>query len=340
MSLLLLTSPGPASLMLTLRMVQKKHLELAKDENDLVEQQRASTQLGRTYHEIFLKSDDDHDSVRNARKYFKLSLDLAKTLKKNLQSSKHSFVKEYIDAYNNIGMLEVDLDNLEEAEKILSKGLDICDEEEVSEDDDGRSRLHHNLGNVYTELRKWNKAREHIEKDITICHRIGHSQGEAKGYINLGELHYRIQKYDEAMKCYEWALKLAKSMEDEDALISQANQNIEIVKEACKVMDEIKIGEQSLKKLAREMEIARGTEGERKCLLQQNSLLDRLIEKSSAIFAWIKVRVSLHAFLLLFQLPVNLLAYFHDLFSSSHIMLPYLFLSWQNIWIFCLTSLC
>ncbi|KAF3650623.1 putative 40S ribosomal protein S18-like [Capsicum annuum] len=265
---------------------QKKHLELAKDENDLVEQQRASTQLGRTYHEIFLKSEDDHDSVRNARKYFKLSLNLAKTLKKNLQSSKQSFVKEYIDAYNNIGMLEVDLDNLEEAEKILSRGLDICDEEEVSVDDDGRSRLHHNLGNVYTELRKWNKARQHIEKDITICHRIGHCQGEAKGYINLGELHYRIQRYDEAVKCYEWALKLAKSMEDEDALISQANQNIEIVKEACKVMDEIKLGEQSLKKLAREMEIARGTEGERKCLLQQNSALDHLIEKSSAIFAW------------------------------------------------------
>ncbi|CAN4114152.1 unnamed protein product [Withania somnifera] len=270
---------------------QKKHLELAKDENDLVEQQRASTQLGRTYHEIFLKSEDDHDSVRNARKYFKLSLDLAKTLKKNLQSSKHSFVKEYIDAYNNIGMLEVDLDNLEEAGKILIKGLDICDEEEVSEDDDGRSRLHHNLGNVYTELRNWNKAREHIEKDITICHKIGHCQGEAKGYINLGELHYRVQKYDEAIKCYEWALKLAKSLEDEDALINQANQNIEIVKEAHKVMDEIKIGEQNLKKLAREMEIARGTEGERKCLMQQNSALDRLIEKSSAIFAWLKHRI-------------------------------------------------
>nr|XP_016454753.1 PREDICTED: protein TONSOKU-like isoform X1 [Nicotiana tabacum] len=267
---------------------QKKHLELAKDENDLIEQQRASTQLGRTYHEIFLKSEDDHDSVRNARKYFKLALALAKTLKKNLRSSKHSFVKEYIDAYNNIGMLEVDLDNLEEAEKVLSEGLEICDEEEVGEDDDGRSRLHHNLGNVYTELRKWNKAREHFEKDILICHRIGHCQGEAKGYINLGELHYRVQKYDEAMKCYEWALRLAKSMEDEDALISQANQNIEIVKEACQVMDEIKKEEQNLKKLAREMEIARGTEGERKCLLQQNLSLDHLIEKSSAIFAWLK----------------------------------------------------
>ncbi|KAH1114448.1 hypothetical protein J1N35_007826 [Gossypium stocksii] len=90
-------------------------------------------------------------------------------------------------------MLEVDLDNLDEALKFHAKGLEICDEEEVVEDDDGRSRLHHNLGNVYMELRRWGKAREHIEKDIMICKRIGHCQGEGKGYINLGELHYRVQ---------------------------------------------------------------------------------------------------------------------------------------------------
>ncbi|KAG0494416.1 hypothetical protein HPP92_005410 [Vanilla planifolia] len=88
----------------------------------------------------------------------------------------------------------MDLDNLEEAEKTLLEGLKICDEEEVNVDDDGRSRLHHNLGSVYLELREWSKAREHIEKDVIICKRIGHAQGEAKGFINLGELHYRVQK--------------------------------------------------------------------------------------------------------------------------------------------------
>ncbi|KAL7230356.1 hypothetical protein ACSBR2_008781 [Camellia fascicularis] len=269
---------------------QKKHLELAKDSNDLIEQQRACTQLGRTYHEMFLRSEDDHYSVRNAKKYFKSAMNLAQSLKDNPPIGKPSFLKEYIDAHNNIGMLEMDLDNLEQAQMILIKGLQICDEEEVIEDDDGRSRLHHNLGKVYMELRKWDKAREHIEKDIIICKRIGHCQGEAKGYINLGELHYRVQKCEDAILCYEKALKLAKSMEDEDALADQIGQNIETVREAMKVMDELKKEEQNLKKLMRNIPMVRGTANERKCLLQQNASLDHLIEKSSIIFAWLKHR--------------------------------------------------
>uniref|UniRef100_A0A6N2LC22 Protein TONSOKU n=1 Tax=Salix viminalis TaxID=40686 RepID=A0A6N2LC22_SALVM len=268
---------------------QKKHLDLAKDANDLVEQQRAGTQLGRTYHEMFLKSDNDHSSIRNAKKYFKSAMKLAQTLKKNPHTNKSSFLKEYIDAHNNIGMIEMDLDNLEEAKKILTRGLEICDEEEVNADNDCRSRLHHNLGNVYMELKVWDKAQEHIKKDIRICNRIGHCQGEAKGYINLGELHYRAQKYEEANLCYQKALDLAKSMEDEDALVKEIDHNIGTVKEAMKVMDEMKKEEQNLKKLTRSIVTARGTHHERKCLLQQNASLDSLIEKSSIILAWSKV---------------------------------------------------
>ncbi|KAL6286684.1 hypothetical protein ACE6H2_011074 [Prunus campanulata] len=268
---------------------QKKHLELAEDANNLIEQQRANTQLGRTYHEMFLRSDDDHYSVQNAKKYFKSAMKLAQIIKENPPTKNCSFLKEYIDAHNNIGMLEFDLDNPEEARKILTRGLKICDEEEVMADDDGRSRLHHNLGNVYMELRMWDNAREHIEKDIMICKRIGHCQGEAKGYINLGELHYRIQKYEEALLCYQKARELAKSMEDEDALLRQIDQNIEIVNEAIKVMDGLKKEEQNLKKLTRDMAITRGTPRERKCLLQQNASLDCLIEKSRTIFAWLKL---------------------------------------------------
>ncbi|GMH06680.1 hypothetical protein Nepgr_008520 [Nepenthes gracilis] len=267
---------------------QKEHLRLAKQANDIVEQQRASTQLGRSYHEIFMKYENDHSALHNAKKHFKSAMDLAKILKENPPSNRSSFLKEYIDAHNNIGMLEMDLDNLKEAEKILTKGLQICEEEEVKEDDDGRSRLHHNLGFVYTKLRMWDKAHEHIKKDIVICKKIGHCQGEAKGYINLGELHYSILKYKEAILSYQKALDLAKSMEDEDVLVDQINQNIHIVKEAIEVMNEIKKEEQNLKKLSRSLATARGTSNERKCLLQQMSSLDSLIEKSSMICAWSK----------------------------------------------------
>lgn len=271
--------------------MQKKHLELAKDAEDLLEEQRACTQLGRTYYELFQRSEHDHNSIRNAKKYFKLALDLAMNLKENPRNNKSSFLKEYIDAYNNKGMLEMDLDNLHQAEKTLRRGLEICNEEEINEYDDGRSRLHHNLGNVYMELRNWDEARKNIKKDIMICNRIGHLQGEAKGYINLGEVHYRTQKYEEARSSYEKALALAKSMEDEDGLVRQINQNIGTVKEAVKVMKEIKREEQNLKKLKREIANAKGTSHERKCLLQHYASLGCLVDKATMISAWEKVAI-------------------------------------------------
>ncbi|KAF1867268.1 hypothetical protein Lal_00049697 [Lupinus albus] len=267
---------------------QKKHLYLARDANDLVEQQRANTQLGRTYYELFSRSEHDHHSVRNAKKYFKWAMELAVTLKENPPNNKSSFLKEYIDAHNNIGMLEMELDNLDEAKKMLTRGLQICEEEEINELDDGRSRLHHNLGNVYMELRIWDHAKKHIGKDIRICNWNGHRQGEAKGYINLGEVHYRTQKYEDAKSSYERALALAKSLEDEDGLVRQIERNIGIVIEAVKVMGEIKKEEQNLKKLRRHAANARGTTHERKCLLLMNKSLDGLIDKSMTIFAWEK----------------------------------------------------
>jgi FtsZ-binding cell division protein ZapB len=84
---------------------------------------------------------------------------------------------------------------------------------------------------------------------------------------------------------------LAKSLEDEDALVRQINQNIETVKLAVEVMDEIKREEQKLKKLKRDIVSARGTLNERKCLLLQNGSLEILVEKARMISAWEKVSI-------------------------------------------------
>ncbi|CAM0943633.1 unnamed protein product [Alopecurus aequalis] len=267
---------------------QKKHLQLAKESDNLVEQQRATTQLGRTYHEILLKSENDHSAIRNAKKYFKSSMKLVTDLRENPSSDKSLYLKELIDAHNNMGMLLMDLENFEEAEKLLLQGLEICDEEEVNQYDDARTRLHHNLGNVYTKLRIWKKARIHIEKDIDICRKIRHLQGEAKGFINLGELHYQVQKYVDAKLCYNKALSIIKDLEDEDALVEQINQNIDTVMNAAEVLEEIKKDEQKLKKLVRDTSSAHGTSKERKLLHEQHACLDNLIEKAGIISAWQK----------------------------------------------------
>lgn len=238
---------------------------------------------------MFGRSENNHSALHNAKKYFKSAMSLAQTLMENPPNTKSSFLKEYIDAHNNVGMLEMDLDNLEEAEKILTRGLQICDEEEVNQNDDARSRLHHNLGFVYTQLRVWHKAREHIKTDIMICKHIGHLQGEAKGYNNLGELYVQVQKFQEANSSYQKALELAKSLEDEYALANQIEQNIRVVEEYVKVTEEMKREEQHLKKLKRNMASAKGTSKERKYLRQQMASLDRLIEKTIVVSAWSKV---------------------------------------------------
>lgn len=269
-------------------------MELAKDVNDLVEQQRANTQLGRTYYDMLLLDKDDQHLVRSAKKYFKFAMELARILKENPPSNSYSFLTEYIDSHNNMGMLEMELENYEEAEKFLSRGLQICEDEEVKEDDATRSRLHHNLGVVFLELRMWDKAKRHMVKDIGICRRIGHCLGEAKGLINYGVLCYKTQKYDDALKSYRIARNLAKQLEDEDSLVNEIDLNIESAKEAMNVMDEIKKDEQILKKLTRDLTNARGTPRERKCLKQQQTSVDGLIEKATSIHFWLKVRSTPH----------------------------------------------
>jgi hypothetical protein len=53
------------------------------------------TQIGRTYHEILLCSESDHNAIRNAKKYFKLSMKLAKDYKRgNPQLEKSSYLKD------------------------------------------------------------------------------------------------------------------------------------------------------------------------------------------------------------------------------------------------------
>ena len=80
-----------------------------------------------------------------------------------------------------------------------------------------------------------------------------------------------------------------KSLEDEDALVWQIDENIKTADKAVKVMDELEKEEQNFKKFKKYLAAARASAHEHKHLLQQNASVDRLPEKSSMIFAWEKV---------------------------------------------------
>ncbi|KAH7429280.1 hypothetical protein KP509_09G039700 [Ceratopteris richardii] len=265
---------------------QKKHFQLAEETDNLVEQQRASTQLGRTYLEMY-EQKDEFSALENAKEFFKLSMEIARTLKENPPSrDSPSFVKELVDAYNNMGLLMTVIEDHRQAVSYFEQGLQLCDEEELRENDDARSRLHHNLGRIYTEKRDWEKAKYHTQTDISICQKIPHPQGEAKGFINLGEMHFKRQRYEDATRCFERALHIAQSLEDEDDLVLTAQKNLNVVKEAEEKLLKLAVGEQQLKRLQRKRLMETNVRSNHRN--EEYKLLIELISLAEYLQAWEK----------------------------------------------------
>ncbi|KAI5077372.1 hypothetical protein GOP47_0007196 [Adiantum capillus-veneris] len=265
---------------------QKRHFQLAEETDNLVEQQRASTQLGRTYLEMY-EQKDEFSALENAKQFFKISMEIARTLKENPPSrDSPSFVKELVDAYNNMGLLMMVIDDHKQAISYFEQGLRICNDEELREDDDARSRLHHNLGRIYCERRDWEKSKHHTQTDISICQRLPHPQGEAKGFINLGEMHFKRQRYEEATRCFERALTVAQSLEDEDELVSTAQRNLDVVAEAEEKLLQLTVGEQQLKKLQRKRLVETKVRASHRT--EEYKLLIELIGLAEYLQAWEK----------------------------------------------------
>ncbi|KAL3680655.1 hypothetical protein R1sor_023611 [Riccia sorocarpa] len=265
---------------------QIRHFKLAEEAVDEPEQQRASTQLGRTYLEIF-ESKNTTSAVQDASRYFGISLELAKKLKANPPpNSPTGFVKELVDAYNNLGLLRVAVDDYIEAEKYYNQGLKICDDEELNENDDARSRLHHNLGQLYCELRQWEKARYHTDMDIAICQRIPHAQGEAKGLVNQGILHLKSLEFEKARMSFKRALVIAQSLQDETQLCLDIKANLDVLDEAEEKTKQIALLMQHQKKLRRGIENAPNVLASRTMMKQEMKLLFDILTEAYAIKSW------------------------------------------------------
>lgn len=264
---------------------QGKHMELAVDASDLVEQQRAYTQLGRSHMDLF-ELKDDLLALPKAREYFGKAMDLAKKLKANPVPGSSNFVVELVDAHNNLGTLKMITDEPAEAQKLLNRGLKICNEEEVGEYHAARTRLHHNLGRLYAENRKWNKAMLHILKDIEICRILPHPQGEVKGLINLGDIHFKQRQYEDSINCYNLALGIVRKLQDEDMLMKTVETNKGVVEAA---IPKLEIFNEHLAKhedMRSQVNAARGTASERNLCLQEFKFLKEIIAEAYELQYW------------------------------------------------------
>lgn len=263
-------------------------MELAVDANNLVEQQRAYTQLGRTYMDMF-ELKEDVRALPKAKDYLSKAMDLADKLKANPVPGSSNFVVELVDAYNNLGTLKMITDEPLEARRLLMRGLRICDEEEVGQHDATRTRVHHNLGRLYAEKRQWSQAMVHIMKDIEICRALPHAQGEVKGLVNLGDIHFKQRQYEDAMKCYNLALGIVRKLQDEDMLMKTVETNKAVVEAAIPRLAAFNEHLAKHKEMQRQVEAARGTASERNLCLQEYKFLKELIGKAYELQYWEEV---------------------------------------------------
>eukprot|EP00850_Spirogloea_muscicola_P007573 SM000038S14386 [mRNA] locus=s38:783734:788110:+ [translate_table: standard] len=260
----------------------EEHYHTALELEDKLEQQRAATELGNFYLELYLGDDGGNsEELLKAKRFLKISFDLAVATRR--ETGQHW--KELVDAYANLGNLRVAMDDLNGARTCFQKGLQVCDSEEVA-DDESRSRIHHQLGLLYTRERKRDKALHHIREDIRICNKLNLREEEAKGYISVGDLHFKFQEYDSAIQSFRRAEEIVRQLQDEEKLLQQALENLHAAEEARKEMQELQKLENELKRVVREAAPHIGTLQERSRELKQLKLLSELLTRSEALCAW------------------------------------------------------
>ncbi|GJP49630.1 hypothetical protein CLOM_g8816, partial [Closterium sp. NIES-68] len=269
----------------------ERHYELAKEMQDAVEQQRSSTQLGRAYFESFSRGDPavaggggggaaieaaleqqaaSMRALMSARKYLQRSLQLA---------------EELADAYNNVGLLFEETESLEEAVNCFSRGLEVCDDEEIGSVDETRTRLHNSLGRVFTRSCQWERARQHIDMDVKICERLNNAVGCAKAWINKGDFSFKMEEYDEAQRAFERAREIARQMEDEASLVAQCEGNLEAVHGAKRQRERCEQLWAQHRKTQRLLERARSSEERQKLFAEGRGILKDLMDIAEGALA-------------------------------------------------------
>ncbi|KAG0561292.1 hypothetical protein KC19_9G052400 [Ceratodon purpureus] len=264
---------------------QERHLELAVEADDLVEQQRSLTQLGRTYLDLY-EMKDDIMALPKAKDALNRAMELVKKLKANPPPGSSNFVVELVDAYNNLALLKMVTDEPLEAKRLLQLGLKICDDEEIGQNDAARTRVHHNLGRLYSERRQFLYALNHVLEDIRICRALPHPQGEAKGLINLGDIYFKRREYEQAMECYKGAHDIVRKLQDEDMLLKNVELNKEIVQAAIPKLAVLNERLAKHKELQAQVDAAHGTASERSLCLQEYKFVKELIGQAFELQFW------------------------------------------------------
>ena len=81
-------------------------------------------------------------------------------------------------------------------------------------DRNGEASCYGSLGNVYTSVGEYDKAREHFQKSLVIMKEIGDRNGEACCYTSLGNVYASVGEYDKAREHFQKSLVIMKEIGD------------------------------------------------------------------------------------------------------------------------------
>lgn len=111
---------------------------------------------------------------------------------------------EYSQAYNNLGLVFLQKNQLPEAEAFFQRALQLAPED---------FHIYHNIGLLLLEKKHYIEAKYYFEQSIQLC------PGLAEGYNHLGIAHEELNEDDEAEAAYRKALTL-------NALYAEAYYNL------------------------------------------------------------------------------------------------------------------
>ena len=83
-----------------------------------------------------------------------------------------------------------------------------------------KASCHANLGVVYQSVGEHEKAVEHIQKSLTICREIGERRGEASCYADLGDVYKLVGEYDKARQHIKKSLTIRTEIGDRSGAAS------------------------------------------------------------------------------------------------------------------------
>eukprot|EP00898_Chlorokybus_atmophyticus_P008566 jgi/Chlat1/8710/Chrsp89S08084 len=245
---------------------QEEHLKLAQAVGNIVEQQRAHTQLGRSkldYYQMNVNAAEGAKAIREAEQHFCNALDIAT----NNIALLHDCVP---DAYNNLGTLCLELDRLEEARQYLNKGMKAFREEQGPQ---VKAQLYNSLGQKYM---TW---------DLNVCKKAEDHEGVGKAFLTLALLMIKLGNKEEAETYLKEARRVFQRLPDaeESGLFEAVDEARETLRVKDKAQSEIRRLQDTLESLVKHSpaQSAEQLQLLKELLLLYDSYLDQFTAKNN-----------------------------------------------------------